>query len=239
MTADFRAPEAARSWPLAALAAFTVVMPAVGAAVLVWANAEWLPPLRAAELRLPLFVVAGALLAGLSLLPTHAVSLVAGMLFGAVFGTLAAMASIAAAALLGFVVLRPFAGPRTTAWLANRPRAGLVQRALLQSGRRRAASVIALVRLSPVMPFALTNLLMAALGAGAREYTLGSVLGLLPRVALVAVAGDGLAELDLSRASDRTTLILGVAGTLLALALIGRLARRALASARAVGVTGP
>ena len=156
------------------------------------------------------------------------------MVFGGLAGTATAAVAVLGAALIGFVVLRPLAGPRTTAWLDRRPRTATVHQALLHSGSRRAIFVIVLVRLSPLMPFALTNLWLAGVGTRLGEYAVGSIVGLLPRVALVAFAGAGLAELDLSEGRDQTTFVLGAVATVLALVVIGRIGRRALQGSAAV-----
>ncbi|MCR9245434.1 MAG: VTT domain-containing protein [bacterium] len=224
-------PSSTRAWPLVLLAVFTLVGPLIGAAVLLWSNAEWLPPLREMELRAPAFVLAGMLLAGLSMLPTHAVALVGGMVFDGLLGSVFATTAVCLAAVIGFAVNRPLAGPRTMAWLERKPRTATIHRALLDRGRLRAAGIIGLIRLSPIMPFALTNLWLAGVGTNWREYTAGSALGLMPRIVLVAFAGEGLATLDLSQSGGRTALVLGIVGTIAALAVIGRISQRALAAA--------
>lgn len=214
---------------LGPVAAFTVAGPAVGAALLVATSTTWFEPLRASGAAAgPWLVVATIVLAGLSLVPTHATSLVAGILFGAVEGSLLAMGGIAGAALLGYGVLRPLAGERALAWLSVRPRAAAVHRAVVDRQGHEVAGLIALVRLSPAMPFAGTNLLMAAAGVGVPAFLGGTLLGIAPRVIAVAVAGAGLEELDLSRGGDRGLAVLGLVGTLLALAVMSRIARRAL-----------
>ena len=131
-------------------------------------------------------------------------------------------------AALGFVLLRRLVGERLVHALARRPRAATVHAALL-SRRRRLLGLVVLLRLSPVMPFAGSNLVFAAAGVEARTFLLGSVLGLAPRVALVALAGAGLSELDLSHTADARLAWLGGLATLASLVVLGRIGRRALA----------
>jgi len=215
---------------LGPLAVALVVLPAAGAVVLVATAGWWQPWLEGGGLG-PLlwFTLAASLLCAASLLPTHAASLVGGLTFGPMLGTAAALLSVTAASWLGFVALRTFARERFQAYLDVRPRARAVHDALTQRTPVQSVLLIALVRLSPVMPFAATNLLLAAVRTRPWVFLLGSVLGLAPRVVAVAVAGAGLGTLDLSRGGDVTLLIVGGVATLLALAIMGELARRALA----------
>lgn len=209
--------------------------PALGAVVLAATSDSWYVPLS--ELSPPAVLVAcflgaGALLAGLSLVPTHAVSLVAGLLFGSMGGTLCALLAIAGAALFGYLVLRRVVGERALQLLDGSPRAAAVHHALL-SRKTRLLWLVVLIRLSPVVPFAATNLVLAAAGVRLREFFFGSVLGLAPRIVAVAVAGSGLAQLDLSRATDVRTAVIGGLATVVVLVLIGRIARAALREAAA------
>ena len=100
--------------------------------------------------------------------------------------------------------------------------------ALLRSGGRRAAFVIGLVRLSPVMPFAGTNLLMAASGVRLVPFALGSGVGLAPRVLALVFASAGLSHLDFGEPGQGAMAIVGIVATVLGLLLLGVLAKRAL-----------
>lgn len=214
----------------APLALFLIVVPLLGAVVLVGTSERWLEPWMQLGLApsIACFLLASSFLAGFSLVPTHAASLVAGMLFGAAGGSLLALVGIALGAVVSFSILRRLSGTRALELLANRPRARAVHRALLHGGSRRSVTLIALVRLSPIMPFAGTNLVLAASGIRLREFLLGSVVGLAPRIVAVAVAGAGLARLDLAQGADARLAVLGTAATLAALFLISAIARRAL-----------
>lgn len=216
------------------LAAFAVAGPVGGAAVLVASSGVWYSALEASGLAAVFWLLgATAVLAGLSLVPTHATSLVAGMLFGSAAGSLLAMAGIAGAASLGYFVLRRLVGDRAILALARRPKAAAVHAALVGRRGHHVAGLLALIRLSPVMPFAGTNLLMAASGIGFGAFLGGTLLGIAPRVVAVAVAGAGLEELDLSRGADQRLAVLGLLATLVVLAVLGRIAGRALARATA------
>ncbi len=211
------------------IALYTVAMPAISVPILAATQQSWYPQLvEAGGAIAPWYVLGGAILAGLSLVPTHAVSLVAGLLFGSAVGSVVALISVMLGAALGYGVFRPLAAPRALTGLAARPRAAAVHRALVRSGARQTIGLIVLVRLSPIMPFAGTNLLMAGAGVSWREFLLGSGIGLAPRVIAVAVVGAGLAELDFSSSLGRSWLIAGLIATIAAVVIIGRAAKRVL-----------
>lgn len=220
---------------LGPLAAFSVVGPTVGAVVLVATAGGWFGPLEGSGVWAAVWLwLATVVLAGASLVPTHATSLVAGMLFGSVRGSLLAMTGIAGAALFGYALLRRLVGERALDALARRPRSAAVHRALVRRRGHQVAGLLALIRLSPVMPFAATNLLMASSGVRLGPFLGGTLLGIAPRVVAVAVAGAGLEELDLSRGADRRLAIVGAVATVVVLAILGQIARRALMRTAAV-----
>ena len=232
-TASTTSRDIASLGPLGLSALFVVAAPAVGAAVLIATKSTWFDAFAAMDGidAVMLFLGATVVMAGLSLVPTHAASLLGGVAFGAFFGAGWALVGITGAAVVSFLFMRRVVGDRAVDFIAKRPKAAAVHRALVHRGERQTIGLIALVRLSPVMPFAGTNLLMAATGVGMREFLLGSVVGLAPRIIVVAVAGAGMAELDLSRRADLHWAIVGGVATLLAMVVIGRIARRALRDA--------
>ncbi len=230
-----------RSWSvlkqlgaLGPLAVFMVVGPGFGAVLLSATGPQWFDPLAGLQpvWTVACFLAASALLAGLSLIPTHAVSLVAGLLFGVGYGTAGALLAIGGAAIFGYLVLRSLVGGRALRTLEEAPRAAAVHRALLQR-KGRLLCLVLLIRLSPVVPFAGTNLLLAAAGVRFHEFFVGSMLGLAPRIVAVVMAGAGLSELDLSSSADLRTAVLGGVATVVVLFLMGRIARSALREATA------
>lgn len=210
------------------LAVLLVLMPLVGVLVLVAEAEPVVGFLQKAPGALAVFLAAGTLLAALSLVPTHAVSLVAGYVWGLYAGSGIALLTVLLAALLGHLLLSRVAGPRLLHAIEARPKAQALHQALLRSGERRAFSVVALLRLSPVMPFAGTNLLMAALGVRLLPYSWGSLIGLAPRVVALAVTGAGLSQIDFSSPGSSVATWVGIAATLLGVVLLGLVARRAL-----------
>lgn len=218
------------------VALFTGLGPLVGAFVLTATAPLWLDGfLDAGAVRIPTFLLLTAVLAGASLIPTHASSLLGGMAFGVGLGTVLALLGTGLAAALGFVTLRFLLRDRALEALSHHPRAAAVHREL-DSGHGghgghglRTLALLALIRLSPVVPFAATNLLMSTTGVRLAPFLVGSVIGLAPRVVAVVWIGSSLTELDLSLAADRRLLVLGIAATGAALWILGRASRRGLA----------
>lgn len=214
---------------LGPIALYTLAMPALAVPILAATQGWWFAPLDEAGTGVvPAYVVVCALLVGLSLVPTHAVSLVAGLLYGAWVGVAVAMGAVMLGAVVGYGALRPLVRRRAIEGLATRPRAAAVHRALVHGGLRRTTGLVVLVRLSPVMPYAATNLLMAGAGIGWREFLVGSGIGLAPRVIAMVVVGAGLSELDLSTSLDRGWLVAGMVATVASVLVIGRIAKRVL-----------
>ena len=209
--------------------AFAVLAPGLGILILSTTHQVWLPILENGSLlSLAYFIILSTLLAGLSLIPTHAVSLIAGLLFGAIYGPLIAILSIMLASILSFTVTGKLIGDKAINSLIKRPQAHGVFKELLKHNLQRTIIIISLIRLSPVMPFAGTNVLLAAAKIKMAEFLLGSVTGLAPRIILVALAGAGLSELDFKQKSSQELLILGLFATILSLVIIGRIAKKAL-----------
>jgi uncharacterized membrane protein YdjX (TVP38/TMEM64 family) len=217
--------------PAAPLLVVAFAGPLLGVVVLAATEAAWLPLFGAGLASAIAFCVCGAVAAAACLLPTHATSLVGGFLFGGAAGGALAWLVVLLAAMLGYALFRPLVGARALAALERAPRALLVQRALLGRGVLRTAWLIALLRLSPLMPFAATNLLLAALHVRALPFACGTMLGVTPRVLAVAWVGAELSAFDLAaeRASgNAVTTGLAIAATLLAVVVVGRIARGAL-----------
>ncbi len=205
-------------------------LPLVGVAFLLWYGAElaaWFE--RAATWQaLVAIIVAGAVLCGLALLPTHALSLAAGFVLGGIAGTLVAWATIVLAALFGYAIARPLTGGDAANRLRSSPRWSPFADALLDRSRLRTVYLIALVRLSPLVPFAATNTGLAALRVSIAPFLLGAAAGLLPRIAAVAWFGAGLATLDWQSPRSPWLLIVGGVATVVALVAVGRVATRTL-----------
>jgi len=205
-------------------------LPLLGVTVLAYYGpsiASWLSSLPLPVVIMTLFA-AGAFLSGGALLPTHAVSLASGFVLGPVLGPFISWFSITLGAFVSFSLGKLLAGRGLMNLINAHPRFQAIHHALLRSSRQKSIALVALVRLSPLAPFAATNVALAAFGVRLREFIIGSMAGLAPRIAIVAWLGAGMAELDWSKANSPALLILGTVATVIALILVGVAAKRAL-----------
>ncbi|MEM7683032.1 MAG: VTT domain-containing protein [Planctomycetota bacterium] len=216
-----------RPWGATALAAG---LPGLGLLALVAhrdAVSAWMTA-QPAGIGIASTLVIGGLLCGLALMPTHAVSLASGWLLGVWVGPLTACSAVMLGVLLSYPAGRRLAGSGAADALRASPRWSGVHAALTGAEPLRSVSLVALLRLSPLAPFAATNVALAALGLRWRVFVIGSAIGLAPRVVAVAVLGAGMSELDLARPGGLAWLIAGVACTLAAIGLLGHTAGRVL-----------
>jgi len=167
------------------------------------------------------------------LLPGVWASMLAGALYGTLWGSVivfvGACLGAEAAFLLGRHWLRDCARRR----LAAAPKLQAIERAVSREGLR----LVLLTRLSPAFPFSLLNLAYGLSEVSLRDYTLG-LIGILPGTILFcglgALAGD-VARFGsvLSGQADAGTWALrlvGLAATLAVVWIVGRAAQRALAA---------
>jgi uncharacterized membrane protein YdjX (TVP38/TMEM64 family) len=88
--------------------------------------------------------------------------------------------------------------------------------------------IIFLLRLSPAMPFALTNFLMASARVPLKSFIGGTFLGMLPRSSAVVFVGSGLSELAFNDPQEAWLIVFGIIATIVSIIFITIVARRAL-----------
>jgi uncharacterized membrane protein YdjX (TVP38/TMEM64 family) len=151
--------------------------------------------LQQLDLREPMTVLAflgcSTLLMGLALMPTTLIAGLAGFLFGwKVFIWL--ILGYTLAAMLGYIWGSALTGNSLELLLEQYP---VLKNKLSKSNRK--GELVFFVRISPVIPFALSNLVFAMLKIGWYRLILFGSLGMLPRTTLVFFSG--------TLASDLTT----------------------------------
>lgn len=160
------------------------------------------------------FVLGYALLV---LVPTPAslLTILGGALFGVWWGALLAWVGAWLGSLGGFVVGRGLGRPAVDRLLGGRLK--LADRVLRQHGL---VAVLA-VRLVPLFPFTPLNYAAGLVGVRARDYLLGTALGIVPgAVAYAAVGASG---------ADPLGIVLGIGGLVVLAVLGGSVGRRLLA----------
>jgi uncharacterized membrane protein YdjX (TVP38/TMEM64 family) len=166
--------------------------------------------------------------------PASLLTLAAGAIFGIASGTLYTFAAATVGAALAFLVSRHLARGAIERKLADNQKFRSIDRAIGEQGRK----IVFLLRLSPIFPFSLLNYALGLTRVDFADYVVASV-GMLPATLLYVywgkVAGDvaalaGGVELDRGP-TDYAVWILGLAATIVATAMVTRIARRALAEA--------
>lgn len=113
-------------------------------------------------------------------------TLAGGFLFGAVAGTLLAVTGATAGAVLVFLFARAIFGETALERFGERGRK------LAEGIRRNAWSYLLVLRLVPLFPFFLVNLVPAFVGVRLTVYAVTTCLGILPATAVFALSGAGL-----------------------------------------------
>lgn len=110
-----------------------------------------------------------------------------GFLFGALAGTVCAVLGATIGAIAVFLAARSAFGD----FLRRRVKAGMVRR-MEEGFRRNALSYLLVLRLVPLFPFWMVNLVPAFLGVRLRTYVIGTFIGIIPGGFVYASVGNGL-----------------------------------------------
>lgn len=228
----------ARAWqtvrrlgPVGPAMLVVTALPIAGVIVLGAPLAAAAPALREAGLAgAAIFAIGAGALAALSLIPMHLLAVLGGWTFALVPGVPAVFAGLVAAAALGYAASARLAQQRVVDLLDEHPRGAAVRRALVGRGGWGALTVVVLLRLSPAMPFAATNLEMAAVRVPFGTFMMGTIAGMLPRIVGGVLVGRGLTHVDPRAPGDSWPAAVGIVATIVALVVIGRLSARALSN---------
>ena len=118
--------------------------------------------------------------------PAIPLTMSAGAIFGSVQGTAMVSVSGTAAAALSFLIARYALRDRIKEVAAQNPKFAAIDNAIGEDSFR----VVALLRLSPLLPFALSNYLYGLTSVKFRPYVLASWLGMLPGTFAYVSAGS-------------------------------------------------
>ncbi len=162
-------------------------------------------------------------LAVLALVPGAAVTIAAGWIFGAPLGTAAVSISSTAAAALAFLIARYLARERIARFAKKSKKFDAFDRAISEGDWK----VVALMRLSPLLPFSVSNYLFGLTPVRFWPYVLASWLAMLPGTILyVSLGAAGGMAGDRGRRSPWEWTLLGV-GLLASAVVVVWMTRRA------------
>jgi uncharacterized membrane protein YdjX (TVP38/TMEM64 family) len=169
-----------------------------------------------------LFVLVYAAVIALSIPGGAVLTIAGGFLFGIVLGTLLVVIGATAGATAIFLIARSALGD------ALRARVGPRMRRMEEGFREDAFNYLLFLRLIPLFPFWLVNIVPALLGVGLGTYVVATFIGIIPGSLVYASVGNGLgAVFDAGETPDlgiifRPEIILPIAGiAVLALLPVG------------------
>jgi phospholipase D1/2 len=165
--------------------------------------AAWVNSLRGHPLA-PFMVIGGYVIGGLALVPVlvliTATALAFGPLLGFVYSLLGCLASAVVTYgigyLLGHDIIHSLAGARIGGLSRRLTRHGLV--------------AVLIVRVVPVAPFSVVNIVAGASHIRLRDYTLGTCLGMLPGLIMMTVFGDRLENVIRNPTAETFLVLIGV-----------------------------
>ena len=165
------------------------------------------------------------------LLPGVWASMLAGALYGPLWGSVLVFIGACLGAEAAFLIGRHWLREWTQRRLQALPRLRAVEQAVSREGLK----LVLLTRLSPAFPFSLLNLAYGLSAVSLRDYSLG-LIGILPGTVLFcglgALAGDvarfGSVLAGQADAGTWALRVVGLLATVAVVVLVGRAARRAL-----------
>jgi uncharacterized membrane protein YdjX (TVP38/TMEM64 family) len=132
------------------------------------------------------FIVIYAVSTALSLPGGAVLTVTGGFLFGTWFGTLYAVLGATAGAIAVFLIAKTSLGD------VLRARAGPSLRKMEAGFRENALSYLLVLRLIPLFPFFLVNIVPAFLGVPLRTYAIATFFGIIPGAFVFASVGSGI-----------------------------------------------
>ncbi len=204
---------------VAVLVVIVVVLPARQWAI---AFVEWIrgQGVAAAAIFALVYVVAAVLL-----LPGSVLTLGAGFVYGALWGTLIVVPASIAAALISFVITRRVGRD----WVAKRVEGNKKFAALDRAVEHSGFKITLLVRLAPIFPFGVLNYTLGLTKVAFRDYALATALGMLPgTIAYVYLGSLATSATELGHSSGGWLYWVGGGLTVAASVAITLVARAAL-----------
>jgi uncharacterized membrane protein YdjX (TVP38/TMEM64 family) len=171
--------------------------------------------------------------AALLLVPGAILTVGAGLLFGLLWGTVVVSLASTAAAALAFLIARYFARQRVEILARKNEKFEAIDRAIGQNGWK----VVGLLRLSPLIPFSISNYLYGLTAVDFLPYVAASWVGMLPGTILyvyLGAVGGNLREGREKNPWEWALLGAGLLATAAVTLIVTRVARRELEKQRVV-----
>lgn len=164
-----------------------------------------------------LFYIAASLCMALAFTHTTFIALLSGFLLGG-HSVIYVISSYLIASALGYLLARKLDKGKLMQSLIEMPKAKVIADEL----KNNELKIIILSRLSPVLPFAMMNLVLSLLKADFKKYLVGGFVGMLPRTLLFIWAGSQARNLiEAFRKGSENELISIAVVLMLVLSLIG------------------
>jgi uncharacterized membrane protein YdjX (TVP38/TMEM64 family) len=138
----------------------------------------------------PILYIGAYAVLELVFVPAFPLTILAGIAFGAAWGTLYAWAGGTLGAVLAFLVARHGVRETVERWVAGHRRLARIDEAVARHGWR----ILAFTRLVPVFPYNVQNYAYGLTAIRFSTYLLVSTIFMLPGTAAFTLAGDALAE---------------------------------------------
>jgi len=171
------------------------------------------------------------IIATVALIPGSAMSLIAGFIYGPIFGVALVSPVSVTAATIAFLLARSAFRPSIERQIQKRHFLKGLNQAAEESGFK----LITLLRLSPIFPFVLLNYSLGLTRVSLRDYVLASFFGMFPATVLYVYIGSIAYSVAELLSGQRQTSIgetilywFGLTATVTVTVLLTRMARRSL-----------
>lgn len=216
-----------------ALAAVALVLLAVAGFVFpvreqMLAMIDWLHSLGSAG---PLLFGGIYIVATVGMLPGALLTLGAGFAYGPFLGAAIVLPASVVGALLAFLLARSSFRPWLEGRMTKLPRLSAIDHGIKKDGFK----VVVLLRLTPLVPFALLNYALGMTGVQARTFVGASTVGMLPGVLMYTYIGSlvpALSKLgtgDGGGSAQQVAFWVGLAATVIVSVVLATVAKRSLA----------
>ena len=170
----------------------------------------------------PVVFILGYAVATVAFIPGSALTVAAGAIFGVVEGTIYTLVGATLGASAAFLLARYVARGAIERRISGNPRFAAIDKAVGREGFK----IVALLRLSPVLPFNLLNYALGLTRVRFLHYLAASV-AMLPGTLLYVYSGAAVGDLA-GGAGNRVLLGIGLVATIVVTTFVTRLAGRAL-----------